>query len=71
MWALEKGFLLIHTNFIGYENISYEQLTRTKWIHLNCVSQDKILQLLGKFNLTIESFAGKAQSVQRQPRPIT
>ena len=71
MWALEKGFLLLHANFIGYEHITYEQLTRTKWIHLNCVNQDKILQLLGKFNLTIESFGGKAQSAQRQPRSIT
>ena len=58
---------MIHANFIGYENISYEQLTRTKWIHLNCVNQDRILQLLGNFNMTIESFADKAQSAQRQP----
>ena len=71
MWSLEKGSLLLHANFIRYEDISYEQLTRTKWIHLNCVNQDKILQLLGTFNMTIESFSGRAQSIQRQPRPIT
>ena len=70
MWALDGGFLLLHTNFIRYSEISYDQITRTKWVHLNCVDQDKIQQLLGKFNMTIESYAGKAQSAQRQPRPI-
>ena len=39
LWSLQNGFLLKNMSFIGYDQISYEQLTRTKWIQINSVSK--------------------------------
>ena len=47
---METGFLMLNYKFIRYSDISYEQLTRVKWIQLNSIPTAPIQQLMARFN---------------------
>ena len=74
MWSTDTGFLLVNYNFIRYSDISFDQLTRPKWIKLNCVSIDAIKQLMAKFNKDSSVFSTNVpqyKQKQQQNQTIT
>ena len=65
LWSLERGFLLKDMNFIRYSDVTHEQFLREKWTRINSVSTQQIAQLLGRFNESLEKFAGSTNSFKQ------
>ena len=53
LWSMENGFLLTGMDRLPYDNVSYNQLTKSKWIKQNSVTNEAIQKLLKKFNINV------------------
>ena len=51
LWSLDNEFLLTELDRIPYDNVSYNQLTKSQWIKQNSVNNEAIQILLTKFKI--------------------
>lgn len=51
---MENGFLLLAMQRILYDHVSYNQLTKSKWIQQNSLDPQSVQQLLDQFYQNID-----------------
>ena len=57
LYSMEKGFLLLNSQFISYSSVSFDQFTRQRWTDLNSLHKQKIRKLLQYFRMQYSEFA--------------
>ena len=55
LWSAQKGFQLLEQDHLPYDQVSYNQLTKSQWIQQNSLPTEAIQKLINKFNMNIDA----------------